>query len=216
MPESFDFGSRILYAESQHEAVGYQTTSEDGIAESAQQMGSGDGLAPHIAERVIESPPLPYPIAELESDKRLDSILEAAFEILREERHREGDLSVESDHRNPLPAAKKEQTSTNRRSQRAGGEEVMASEVIFGSCGRASHRDGQLGTMAYTETSTKISAKPVDTKMIRIVFGIVLAEIVIVESSVQLYLSGTYYVGACGLEERILVGGLSRLSFVLS
>lgn len=92
----------------------------------------------------------------------------------------------------------------------------MASEVIFGSCGRASQRDGQLGTMAYTETSTKISAKLIGTQMVRVGFGIVLVEIIIVENSVQLYLSGTYYVGACGLEERILVGRLRRGGIGLS
>ena len=102
LPESFDLGARVLYAESKHESVGYQTTSEDGIAESAQQMGSEDGLAPHIAKRVIESPPLPYPIAELESDERLDIVLEVASK-----RHREVNLSVESDHRHPLPATEK-------------------------------------------------------------------------------------------------------------
>lgn len=106
LPESFDFGSRILYAESQHEAVGYQTTSEDGIAESAQQMVGRNRLTPrltpHVAERVIESPLLPYPIAELERDERLDIVLEAASK-----RHREVNLSVESDHRHPLPATEK-------------------------------------------------------------------------------------------------------------
>ena len=120
LPEGFDFGSRILYAESQHEAVGYQTTSEDGIAESAEQMVGRNRLTPrltpHVAERVIESPLLPYPIAELKSDERLDIVLEAASESASKG-HREVNLSVESDHRHPLPATEKEQASAYGRSE---------------------------------------------------------------------------------------------------
>ena len=116
LPESLDFGSRILDTETQHETIGYQTASKDRIAESAEQMVGRNQLTPHIAERVIESPLLPYPIAELERDERLDIVLEAASESASKG-HREVNLSVESDHRHPLPATEKEQASAYGRSE---------------------------------------------------------------------------------------------------
>ena len=130
LPKSFDFGSRILDTEAQHETIGYQTASKERIAESAEEMVGGNRLTPHVAERVIESPPLPYPIAELKSDERLDVVLEAASESASKG-HREVNLSVEGDRRYPPSAAEKEQTGAHRRSERTRREELVAREVIF-------------------------------------------------------------------------------------
>ena len=70
--------------------------------------------------------------------------------------------------------------------------------------------------MTYSESHTEISAYEVATQMVRIGLMILLVEVEIVESAVHLDLSGTNDVGSCGLEERVFVGGLSRIGFVLS
>ena len=70
--------------------------------------------------------------------------------------------------------------------------------------------------MSYTEAEAEISAYDVGTQMVGIGLRIILVEVEIVERAAHLDLSSTDDVGSCGLEERVFVGGLSRLGGVLS
>ena len=70
--------------------------------------------------------------------------------------------------------------------------------------------------MTYSESHTEISTYEVATQMVRIGLMILLVEVEIVESAVHLDFSCAYDVGACGLEERILVGRLRRGGIGLS